>query len=358
MRSGLILSGGMMLGAGCSFTREPVLVSAARDGNGQHSIRVFSADRVRETIIPLSYRAHDVALRPDSPEIAVFDRRPGQRLTIFDWQNPGKLITVLNDPQRHFYGHGVFSADGRWLYTTENNMSSLSGVIGIYDAKRNYRRVGEWPLELPGPHEIKLMPDGNTLVIAVGGIQTHPDRGRATINPDNLQPALIYLDRNTGKILEQQLFIDTALSIRHLDVSDEGLVAIGMQYQGENDEALPLAALHSRGERLQEIKAEPQHWLSFNGYVASVALLPEAGTLALTSPRGNKLALVDIGSSTLMSLIHNRDCAGLSAINGKNLAISNGLGEVQVLACRNGRGSELNRIQYLDCHWDNHMIAI
>ncbi len=49
-----------------------------------------------------------------------------------------------------------------------------------------------------------MMPDGETLVIAIGGIRTHPDSGRQSLNPDSLAPSLIYLNRHSGQMIDQR----------------------------------------------------------------------------------------------------------------------------------------------------------
>ena len=47
-------------------------------------------------------------------------------------------------------------------------------MIGVRDAQDGYRQIGELPSDGIGPHEATLMPDGKTLVVANGGIRTHP----------------------------------------------------------------------------------------------------------------------------------------------------------------------------------------
>ncbi|MGI9273410.1 MAG: DUF1513 domain-containing protein [Endozoicomonas sp.] len=356
------LAAGAALLGGCSFSSSPTLskplVSAARNNQGQHSIRIFSADRLQEYSVDIPFRAHDVAQRPGTSEIVVFDRRPGRFLYRLDWRSAASVEVLNCDSNRHLYGHGVFSPDGRWLYTTENNLDNLSGVIGIYDAEKGYQRVGEWSLDGHGPHEIQLMPDGQTLVVALGGMKTHPDTGREVLNLETMQSALVYIDRLTGLEVERQEFVDPQLSIRHLAVSSDGLVAVGMQYQGEPGSMLPLAAFHRRGEPLDAVKADDEQWLLFSDYVASVCLLPEAGSMAITSPRGNRIGLVDLHDGSLKTLLHDRDCAGLAAVNGNELAVSNGLGDIRLLKCHNGSASELGRVQYAGIQWDNHMLAV
>ena len=101
---------------------------------------------------------------------------------------------------RHFYGHGAFSPDGRYLFTSENDFEAGRGMIGIRDAEDGYRQIGEFASQGIGPHELVLMPDGATLAVANGGIRTHPDNDRAILNLDTMQPSLAYLDLASGRL--------------------------------------------------------------------------------------------------------------------------------------------------------------
>ncbi|WP_062268419.1 DUF1513 domain-containing protein [Endozoicomonas arenosclerae] len=357
LKTGLAFAGLSLSGCSISTRNSSVLISAARDPEGRHFIQAFTADGGKLGRWPIPARAHDIAARPSSSEVVVFDRRPGRLLYQLDWKKPQEVDSVVSHPLRHFYGHGVFSQDGRWLYTTENDLETLNGIIGVYDAEKGYQKVREFTLSGPGPHEIAMMPDGNTLVVALGGIQTHPDSGRETLNPESLKPALLYIDRNTGDELERQVFVDPALSIRHLGVAPDGTVAIGMQYQGD-PETLPLVALHQRGEPLKPVKATEAQWLALNGYIASVCFIPDSQTLAVTTPRGNRIGLIDASSGELKTLIHNRDCAGAATTASGLLAVSNGLGDIQLLKCHQGQAEEVSIARIKGCQWDNHMLSL
>ena len=69
--------------------------------------------------------------------------------------------------------HGVFSADGRLLYSTENDYDGARGMIGVRDVTGGYKQIGEFPAHGMEPHDIALLSDDRTIVIANGGIRTH-----------------------------------------------------------------------------------------------------------------------------------------------------------------------------------------
>lgn len=112
-----------------------------------------------------------------------------------------------------------------------------------------YKRIGEFASGGIGPHDIAWTGDG-TLVVANGGIETHPDSGRTKLNIPTMRPNLSYIrDR---RVIEQTE-MPSALrknSIRHLSVRQDGLVAFAMQWQGDERDGVPLAGLHRTAKSL------------------------------------------------------------------------------------------------------------
>ena len=97
-----------------------LFAAARRDDRGSYSAALFSLEGGDVRSVELPERGHDIALRPGSNEWVAFARRPGR----FGVAVPtdGRAPTWFNaKPDRHFFGHGVFSADGKLLYTTEND---------------------------------------------------------------------------------------------------------------------------------------------------------------------------------------------------------------------------------------------
>ena len=181
----------------------PLYLSARADAGGGYRMSGFAADGASRFDLPLPGRGHSFAVRPGGREAVHFARRPGRFALVVDLVY-GVVVHKLETPaDRHFYGHGVFSRDGRLLYATENDFGGERGVIGIYDAARGYSRMGELPSHGVGPHEIALLSDGETLVVANGGIATHPDLPRVKLNLPTLAPSLCYIERRDGRLLQE-----------------------------------------------------------------------------------------------------------------------------------------------------------
>ncbi|TIX22316.1 DUF1513 domain-containing protein, partial [Mesorhizobium sp.] len=62
--------------------------------------------------IDLPDRGHDVTFDPISKRSVVFARQPGTFAVVFDHSGREEPLTIASIAGRHFFGHGVFSADG------------------------------------------------------------------------------------------------------------------------------------------------------------------------------------------------------------------------------------------------------
>ena len=146
------------------------------------SVACFDSQGREVFATALPARGHDVALNARRREVAVFARRPGNWFTVIDSGTGIPRHTIHAPEGRHFYGHGVFSGDGRFLYATENNMASGDGSSASMPRLTAIARIGEFASGGIGPHDLVLMPDGRSLAVANGGLRTHPDTGRETLN--------------------------------------------------------------------------------------------------------------------------------------------------------------------------------
>src|SRR4051812_18270134 len=108
--------------------------------DGPCGVAVLSEDRQLLFKSPLPDRGHDVTFDPVARRSVVFARRPGTFAVVFDHPGKGEPLTITSPAGRHFFGHGVFSPDGRLLYATENDFDNAAGMIGIYEATDGFAR--------------------------------------------------------------------------------------------------------------------------------------------------------------------------------------------------------------------------
>ncbi|GED22742.1 DUF1513 domain-containing protein [Halomonas halmophila] len=328
------------------------LFSAADDAEGRHYIQAFAPGRKQAYRIAVSERCHGGCLRPDSAQAVLFARRPGRSLHVIDGDARAEIRRIDAGDGFHFYGHGVFDADGHHLYVTANRIDDAAGLVRVYDARADYRHLADMPLDGIGPHELRLMPDGQTLAVALGGIRTHPDYGRAKLNLDDMEPALLLMDRRDGEILARHRPSHHQLSCRHLDVGTDGTVVAGYQYQGPEWERRPLIARLSADGDFSEIALPDDLTAELRQYTASIALSRRSPLALVTAPRGHRVLVLDSRHGELLASHDLSDAAGARCDGQGGFLVSSGRGGLYRLG---GDGSAPQQIHDLPIRWDNHL---
>ena len=335
-------------------------LSARAVAAGGYRVSGFTADGARRLDLPLPERGHSFAVRPGGRTAVHFARRPGRFALVLDLAQDVVVRKLKTPPDRHFYGHGAFSHDGRLLYATENDFEAERGVIGVYNAERCYRRVGALPSHGIGPHEIALLSDGETLVVANGGIATHPDLPRVKLNLLTMAPSLCYIDRRDGMLM-QMLRFDLALhrlSIRHLAVGPDDTVAVAMQYEGPAHNRVPLVALQRGGGRLRLLQGPRAILHAMKNYCGSVCFDMGGGTIAVSAPRGGLMTFWDVGSGRYLSYARVSDGCGVApGLRPGEFLASSGQGGVVIIDAQSGASRPLAVHGLETARWDNHLVA-
>ncbi len=330
---------------------EALFATAFQRRNGGHGVALLSENGTVLHAIDLPDRGHDIVFDPVSRRSAVFARQPGTFALVFDHEKRAEPQVIASVPGRHFFGHGVFSPDGRLLYATENDFDAARGVIGVYDASGSFERIGEFPTGGVGPHECLLLDDGRTLAVANGGIETHPDFGRAELNLSTMHPSLALIDRITGELIENHTLPPELhqLSIRHMDADANGTIWFGCQNRGPLSERPSLVGRAERGKDLTLLPMPDETLLSLRNYVGSVSVNRAAGALAVSSPQGNAWLTLDTATGKIRDSRTLTEVCGLAPDRAGFLA-STGLGAVV-----RPDGTETNLPDYA---WDNHMLRL
>ncbi len=275
----------------------PLRLACAWQRGSRHHVGVVShraAGLVATAEFEVPTRAHGMWVESGGSLLAVA-RRPGDWL--LRWQpdaSPlgGKAIAWgWIEPDRAFNGHVIASVDGRVLYSTETNLETGTGLIGVRNAA-TLEKISEWSTCGSDPHELLLDKDG-TLLVANGGISALPETGRLKLKADRMDASLVRLDARSGELLGQWRVADKRLSLRHMAWgqrrSDSGTVSrvLGIAMQAEHDDAVSKAAapvlaifdgktlaVHSSG-----------HNQPLRGYGGDIAFA--AGRFSVSCPRAN-----------------------------------------------------------------------
>lgn len=270
---------------------EPMRFAAAWEGEGGYRVGVLRRYEGRVAVqaaLEVPTRAHGLWAEPGGTLLAAA-RRPGDWLVRLGRDGRARTWGWI-EPARAFNGHLIASADGRWLYTTETDLETAEGLVGVRDAA-SLEKVDEWPTHGMDPHEL-LLDTGGSLVVANGGIPTLPETGRLKVELHRMDASLVRLDTRTGERLGQWRLADPRLSLRHMAWSAPlpgGGRRLGIALQAEHERAEAkaaaplLAQFDGRGLRT----FEAGHALA--GYGGDIAFA--AGRFAVSCPRAHGVAL-------------------------------------------------------------------
>ncbi|WP_444995561.1 DUF1513 domain-containing protein [Aliikangiella sp. IMCC44359] len=356
----LLMSTGVILPmSGCWFGAKKnintTFLSACDIGKNKHAVGLFDSSGKILFITPTPGRCHgSVPHLSKINKAVVFARRPGDFLLEIDLQT-GELSQVIQGKSdRHFYGHGCFSHDGQYLITTENDFIHQRGLVVIRDAD-NYQVLEEFSSGGIGPHECAMLNHNNHLVVANGGILTHPQQARKKLNLSSMQPNLSYIELPSGKLLESFKPDHHQLSIRHLAVSQNDLVVIGLQYQGKRFDRVPLVLSHHGKGELKAHFAPENIQLAMKQYTASVAIDDQSNHAVVTCPRGHIVTLWDLPSGQFKKSIKIRDTAGVAYDSSQQqFLLTNGFGAINQYQMKNLES--FVEVGYRNSlKWDNHL---
>ncbi len=335
--------------------RQPLFLSAHHDHGERPHVGAFDARGRLRFRLPIDLRAHAAVVHPMRRDDAIIiARRPGNLLYEIDLDRGAIRRVVHSVANRHFYGHGVYSPDGRYLYTTENDFENGVGVIGVRDGE-TLATVGEMPSHGVGPHELVFLADGQTLVVANGGIRTHPDLPREKLNVPTMAPSLAYLAASSGALQAAYTLENHFLSIRHLAVGGDDLIGIALQHEGSREAAVPLVGFQRSGQPIALATAPEPLLRRLNHYTGSICLHPDTGIGAVACPRGGQVTFWDSATARFVASLPIRDAGGISlSVDGEAFVVTNGRGEIHTIRTDTLTAAS-PPVTIADTMWDNHL---
>ncbi|KZM51060.1 DUF1513 domain-containing protein [Labrenzia sp. OB1] len=337
----------------------PLFASAYRKAGGEYGVGIVDELGQMLAQISLPGRGHGIAVARDGSRFVAFARRPGTFAVVVRPFEDAQPELITSDPGRHFYGHGCFSADGRLLYAVENDFAAARGVVGIYDMSGGAtRRIGEFETNGIGPHDILLGPDSRTLIVANGGIETHPDKGREKLNLETMAPSVVFMDSHTGDILAQHgLEKDLhQLSLRHMALDAEGRVWVGGQFEGSPDDVPPLIGIFSQ-DAAPDLTVIPDPVASgLQNYIGSVAANAGGEVIATSAPRGGQTLFWSASSGAYLGTRSIPDGCGIARIDRGSFLVSDGNGALSLVTDPADPAEVLARPPGIS--WDNHLFNL
>jgi hypothetical protein len=125
-----------------------------------------------------------------------------------------------------------------------------------------------------------------------------------------------------------------------------------MQWQGDLGADLPIVGLYTPGNTPRLMAQDDPQLRNLNGYGGSLAFANDGTQIAVTSPRGGVIQVMDTADGSLLQEHALADVCGLTNA-GQGWIASTGTGHL--LSVTKGQTSALH---VHDLAWDNHLIRL
>ena len=359
-RDFLLGTGAVALAGGCALETRPHarFLSAATDRRGEHRVAGFDEFGELRFQTPIGFRGHEVVVAPGRSTVVVVARRPRTSLARVRLDDGALVDRTEASPGRHLYGHGVFTDDGAYFLTTENDFENARGVVAVRDAA-TLAVVDEFESHGIGPHELRWLGDRRTLAIANGGMATHPDHGRTILNADSMRPNLAFVDVESGSLIGRLEPDHRLNSVRHIDMLADDRVVVAMQQEDGSATDQPLIAIAEPDTGMPSLTMPAADLRELEQYTASVCVDRTSGHAIATCPRGNRITFWDAARGEYHGSLRVADAAGVCVDDAAGeFVVTSGRGMIYRIDCRTFELGRQKPTRVPGLSWDNHLTAV
>lgn len=182
-----------------------------------------------------------------------------------------------------FFGHAVSTPDGQYFICGESAKNVKDGTITVRDS-RDGRIVQKFLSHGQNPHEMLVMPDGKTLLIANAGPLDF-DSKRDGIE----RSCLAFVDLGSGKIVNKLISTVPDVKIAHFSRLNSGRIFVG-GVPGTNKDKVPGRVLTTDGKKdLTQLDVPDSIVKSLVNETLSVVASDDKNLVAVSMPYSNRV---------------------------------------------------------------------
>jgi hypothetical protein len=282
----------------------------------------FEMDGSKSKLIDTTFRVHSFVQHPVNSSIFVLLNKWGNESCIIDWQKEVVLQKIPAMKNSNFYGHGLFTAKGDALLTTETNWETGKGFLSIRDPKF-FKEIDIIDVGGTGPHDCTLSTDGKNIIVPISGVKVKESKQNKKHEFNYGESHLAVIELSSGKILEKIPNPVEGLEMAHLLKATTESIFIATT--SARQKKAPTIIFTRLGGSVKELQAPAHIQRRFKSEILSLAEHKKAGIVAATCPDANLITFWDSLSGEFRgSLDHSSPLGICMAHDGESFAVSSG----------------------------------
>lgn len=212
------------------------LLALGKNPEGGAFLEILDLKNFKSTLIPTEVPGHATVVDPKNPSRALIFSKFNAKALEIDLSKKTTTRPFVSEENNVFYGHGVFSKDGNYVYSVESSADHDKAMIVIRDGK-TLKTQGRIPAFGRHPHDLHISNDGKTLIVANtdGELNFKKPNGEKFTDPPRysekgkVQASVNFIDIQTST-LKKSMPIDkkTNMSIGHLAVTSKDDLLLGL----------------------------------------------------------------------------------------------------------------------------------
>ena len=249
----------------------------------------FGTEKIE--LFDLPFVGHSIAQNPTKPsEIAIFSRW-GDQSAILNLKDKKDIRIIKEEKNHRFFGHGLYSKDGKRLFTSGRDDMKKTGEIVVRDTQ-SLKVISRFSAYGRYPYELQFANSESEIVVAVAAEfkdVKHEKISDPHFSENSNFTTIKSINGNFVKIVKLE---DDEFSLMHFQISSDGwMVGVGSANERDTSEKKSLAIAVSPAGKIKTLKISDDFQGSFFGETLGVTLFEKKSLVYITNP-SNKLILV------------------------------------------------------------------
>lgn len=246
----------------------------------------FSGSKIK--VITLPFMPHLTTQNPVKKEEMLSVQRWGKNSAIYDVNNPKDFKKIIAPRRSLFFGHGVYTPDGKHVLMSLMNFVESHGEIAYYEVATQ-KLLQRIPTQGLTPHEIQLSKDGKSLFVANSGQERHD------VAEELVWPSIVKIDLETLAVVEKHKVPLKGDFSHFVTIDEKNFVLLGVGNHGS------LAILGP--DRFIDLTKDKMLVGKIKGETLSGKILHDQNKVIVTIPGASLCAVVDVDKGCIAQTI-------------------------------------------------------